>query len=182
MVFGVLAYGPTSLRAAYDRDVTASMRQVAGTARDAVTEADLAGLPPPVQRYLRVAGVVGQPRVRAMFVRMHGRIRGAPDTAWMPFASEQHNTFGDAPARMFYMTATRALLPIQGYHRFVDNPASMLIKAAALVPVVDLAGPEMTQSETVTLFNDLCILAPSALLDPHVNWSDAPSTRTGQRQ
>jgi hypothetical protein len=114
-----------------------------------------------------------------MFVRMHGRIRGAPDTACMPFSSEQHNTFGDAPSRMFYMTATRALLPIQGYHRFIASPASMLIKAAALVPLVDLAGPQMTQSETVTLFNDLCIMAPSALLDRHVSWSEAPTTSRG---
>ncbi|WP_157898948.1 DUF6544 family protein [Luteitalea pratensis] len=170
VVFGVLAYGPASLRAAYERDVNASFTRADPQARRVVTEADLAALPSPVQRYLRVAGVVGQPRVREMFVRMHGRIRGGREMAWMPFSSEQHNRFGDTPSRMFYMTATRALLPIQGYHRFVASAASMLIKAAALVPVVDMDSLELTQSETVTLFNDLCILAPSALLDSAVTW------------
>ena len=174
VIFGVLAYGPASLRATYERDVNASLVRATANAHRVVTEADLGRLPAPVQRYLRTAGVVGQPRVNEMRVRMHGRIRGGPGMAWISFSSEQHNTFGDAPARMFYMTATRALVPIQGYHRFVASPASMLIKAAALVPVVDMTGPEMTQSETVTLFNDLCIMAPSALLDRSVAWDPPP--------
>ncbi|HSO32687.1 MAG TPA: DUF6544 family protein, partial [Labilithrix sp.] len=40
-------------------------------------------------------------------------------------------------------------------------------------------GPEMNQSETVTLFNDLCLLAPAALVDARVTWEpiDARSVR-----
>jgi hypothetical protein len=170
VAFGALAYGPTSLRAAYDRDVRAELRASGGGVAPVVTDADLAPLPVPVQRYLRASGVVGQPRVLDMFVRMHGRIRGAPDAPWMPFTAEQHNTWGDRPSRMFYMTATRAMIPIQGYHRFIGTLASMQIKAAALFTVVDMAGDEMTQSETVTLFNDLCIMAPARLIDPRVTW------------
>ncbi len=46
----------------------------------------------------------------------------------------------------------------------------MRIKAAGLVPVGDLAGNDMTRAETVTLFNDLCIMAPGALVDPVISW------------
>lgn len=169
VVFGALAYGPTSLRAAYDRDVVATLAAVPGDGR-VVTDADLAPLPAPVQRYLRGCGVVGQRRVRSMAVRMHGRIRSAPDAAWMPFSSEQHNTLGYVPTRLFYMTATRAMVPMQGYHRFAGAPASMVVKAAAVIPVVDVSGAEMTRSETVTLFNDLAIMAPAALIDPRITW------------
>jgi hypothetical protein len=177
VAIGTLAFGPTSLRAAYDRDVRAEVLASRAAGAPVVTDADLAPLPAPVQRYLRASGVVGQPRVLDMFVRMHGRIRGAPDAPWMPFTAEQHSTWSDRPSRMFYMTATRAMIPIQGYHRFVGPPASMRIKAAALVPVVDMAGEEMTQSETVTLFNDLCIMAPAVLIDPRVSWDSAPPMR-----
>ena len=173
VLFGALTYGPTSLRAAYDRDVHDVLSTTARLAPPIVTDADLDGLPAPVQRYLRASGVVGQPRVTDMQVRMHGRIRGAPDAAWMAFTAEQHNTFGQTPARLFYMTATRAMVPIQGYHRFAEAPASMQIRAAALVPVVDLAGEEMTRSETVTLFNDICVMAPAALLDTRVDWGSS---------
>ena len=61
-------------------------------------------------------------------------------------------------------------IPAQGYHRYVGSSASMRVKAAALVPVVAAAGPEMTQGETVTLLNDMCIMAPATLIEPAIAW------------
>jgi hypothetical protein len=46
----------------------------------------------------------------------------------------------------------------------------MRVKAAALVPIVDLSGSEMNLGETVTMFNDLCVMAPAALIDPAIVW------------
>jgi hypothetical protein len=46
----------------------------------------------------------------------------------------------------------------------------MRVKAAALVPVVSAAGWEMAQGETVTLFNDMCLMAPAALIDAAIAW------------
>ena len=71
-----------------------------------ITEADLAALPPLVQRYLRFAGVVGTPKVQGFRARMTGRIRGSATAPWMPFVAEQHN-FYDPPRRYFWMEATR---------------------------------------------------------------------------
>jgi len=167
VVFGFLAQGPWSLRARYDGDVDAGLAHVAAVMP--VTEADLAHLPAPVQRYLLASGVVGQPRIRNMRVRMHGRIRSGPDAPWMAFTAEQHN-FYDRPARFFYMNASRALVPIQVLHRYAGTEATMLVKAAALVPVVQASGSEMTQAETVTLFNDMALLAPATLIDPSIAW------------
>ena len=179
VAFGVLAFGPTSLRAAYDRDVHDALRD--DRRGRMVTEADLVALPPPVQHYLRRAGVVGQPMVTRFRARMHGRIRSAPDAAWMPFTAEQYNVFGPQPSRLFYMTARRAGVPIQGYHRFIGDSASMVVKAAALVPVVDMRGEVMTRSETVTLFNDMCVMAPATLLDARVRWPAGGTARDGDR-
>lgn len=167
VVFGLLAWGPASLRAQYEREVDRGLART--TAASPVTEADLAHLPDPVRRYLRRTGVIGQPRVVNMRARMHGRIRSGPGDPWMPFEAEQHN-FYDQPARFFYMTASRSLLPLQGLHRFVGPDASMLVKLAALVPVARESGPDMTQAETVTLFNDMCLFAPATLIDPAIGW------------
>lgn len=147
--FGFLSQGPFSLRAEYDRDVT--RRVLAPATAMPVSEADLVRLPAPVQRYLRVVGVVGQPRVRNFRVRMHGRIRSGRDGRWMPLAAEQHNVV-DPPARLFYMTASMMGIPALGYHRYVERAATMRVRAAALVPVVTAGGREMTRGETVTLF------------------------------
>jgi uncharacterized protein DUF6544 len=176
VVFGVLGRGPRSLRAAYNRDVAHALARHGSDTP--ITDAELAPLPEPVRAYLRASGVVGQPRVRNFRVRMHGRIRNGRDGRWMPFTAEQHNFVGDA-ARLFYMNASMFMIPAQGYHRYVGPSVSMTVKVAALVPVVDASGREMCQSETVTLFNDMCIMAPATLIDPAIVWEpiDAHTAR-----
>jgi hypothetical protein len=177
VVFGYLTYGPGSLRAQFDRDVADGLGRTSASSTDAVprdgrgtiTEADLAPLPAPVQRYLRLAGAVGQPRVVSVRARMHGRIRSGPGARWMPFVAEQYDFF-DRPSRFFYMNASMFFIPAQGYHRYAGSEATMVVKAAAVVPVARQAGPSMTRTETVTLFNDMCLLAPATLIDPAIVW------------
>jgi hypothetical protein len=176
VLFGFLTYGPLGLRAAYDRDVEQALARV--TAADSIVEADLSPLPAPVQRYLKMAGAVGQPYVRNFHVRMHGRIRSGPDARWMPLTAEQYNIAGE-PARFFYLNASMFGLPVQGYHRYVGPSASMIVKAAALVPVARASGRELSESETVTLFNDMCVMAPAMLIDRAIGWEpiDARTVR-----
>jgi hypothetical protein len=176
VVFGLLADGPVSQRAAYEREVAQLLRLPADVG--VLTEADLAPLPDPVQRYLRVTGAVGHPRVRNFRARMHGRIREDPKSRWMPFTAEQHN-FYDEPARLFFMDASMIAVPVQVLHRYVGASAGMRVKAAALVTVVEMSGTEATQAETVTLFNDMCIMAPATLIDPAIAWEavDAHTAR-----
>jgi Family of unknown function (DUF6544) len=122
-----------------------------------------------LQRYLRATGVLRHPRVHNFRARMHGRIRNRPDARWIPLAAEQYN-FIDEPARLFYLTGSTFMIPVQGYHRYVGSSARMRVKAAALVPIVDVSGREMNQGGTVTMFNDLCVMAPAALIDPAIVW------------
>lgn len=46
----------------------------------------------------------------------------------------------------------------------------MKIKVASLLQVVDAKGEKMNQSENVTLFNDMCLLAPATLIDKNIQW------------
>jgi hypothetical protein len=43
--------------------------------------------------------------------------------------------------------------------------------------VVDLAGPDLTRTETVTILNDLAFFAPSRLVDPRLSWTPIDDTR-----
>jgi hypothetical protein len=61
-------------------------------------------------------------------------------------------------------------VPFDVLHRYIGDAATMDVRIAGLIPVQHLSGDEMTQSETVTLFNDICLLAPAALLDVPVRW------------
>lgn len=163
---------PPTLRSDYEHDVAHALGPVVPVAL--VTEQNLQHLPPPVQCYLRLAGVVGKPRVRNFRVHMHGRIRNGPTARWMPLSAEQHNVVAP-PARLFYLRSSMFGVPVQGYHRFVGTEATMNIRAAAFIPVVHAAGREMNQSETVTLFNDMCVMAPATLIDPAIVWETVDS-------
>ena len=134
-----------------------------------LTEADLAPLPEPVRRYVRLSGAVGQPRAHHFSARWRGRIRGGPDDAWMKFTATQHNFPGE-PARFFLMHATKSGLPVDAFHTFKAGRATMRVRLLSFVPLVNASGPEMDRAETVTLFNDLCLLAPGALVDPAIQW------------
>ena len=167
VVAGFMAEGPVSLHAAYGRDVRAGGLRTALV--PLVSEEGLVGLPPPVRRYLQLAGVVGQPRVRDFRVTMHGRIRRDRDKPWMPLVAEQHN-FVDVPSRFFYMSSSMFAIPVRGYHRYADGAATMKVKAGGLLTVASASGTEVTQAETVTLFNDMAVMAPATLIDPAIRW------------
>jgi hypothetical protein len=167
-----LTEGPRSFRAQFDRDVAIGLAR--HLEAPLLKESDLVRLPAPVQRYLRATGFVGQPRIRNYRLRFRGRIRSGPDSAWMPFEADQQS-FVDEPTRLFLMRARMFGLPVEAFHRFVDGRATMQVKVLGIVPMVDASGPVMDQSETVTLFNDICLLSPAALLDSRIEWDAVDS-------
>jgi hypothetical protein len=164
--YGYLAHGPTSLSAEYTRALAVAAPVPPGAP---LTEADLAPLPAPVQRYIRASGALGQPRVHDFRAHWTGRIRAGADEPWMDFTAEQMNTL-DPPRRFFFMDAVMKGLPVDVFHRFDEAGATMRVRLLSAVTMVDAAGPMMTRSETVTLFNDLCLFAPGELVRPSITW------------
>lgn len=165
------ASGPLSFRAEFERE--AGARTTAAAPPALVTTADLSPLPPAIQRYLTLTGALGQPRVTNFHARFRGRIRSGPDARWMPFEAEQVNVYA-SHARLFVMHASMLGVPFDVFHRFADGAATMRVRLASLLPMVDAEGPEMTQAETVTLFNDMCVFAPGTLISPSVTWPERP--------
>jgi hypothetical protein len=166
VAWGFAHRGPWSLPAEFERHLALATTASSG---EALREADLAALPEPVQRYVRAAGVVGQPRVRNFRATWAGRIRGGRDQAWMAFTADQLNTL-DPPRRFFLMDAVMKGLPVDVLHVFDENGATMRVRLLSVKTMVDASGEVLTRSETVTLFNDLCVLAPGELVRPSVTW------------
>jgi hypothetical protein len=88
----------------------------------------------------------------------------------MPFTGQQVNTYRPRPHRIFLMDATRSVLPVTVLHEFADTTATMRVKLLSLLTVVDASGPEMDRGETVTVFNDLVVMAPGAIAHAPVTW------------
>ena len=175
---GFAALGPGSFAAQWDHRVQAALT-AAPPAGPVVTEEDLVSLPAPLATYLRLSGALGNPRVTSFAATVHGRIRSGPETPWMSFTGRQVNTLGPNPQRLFYLDAVRGGLPVTVLHDYHDATATMRGKVLSLFPMLDASGPAMDQSETVTVFNDMVVFAPAALLDADVTWTqlDARTVR-----
>jgi len=169
-VYAWASRGPTSARARYRRMADDVLADPGPTT--ILTEEDLAPLPEPVAAYVRRSGAVGLPRVTSLRARIHGRIRAGTDRPWMPFTGEQVNTYGSWPNRLFFMDARMFGLPVDVFHHFVGPSATMEVKVCSLVPMAEARGPEMDRSETVTIFNDMCVLAPAALVGAPIAWRE----------
>jgi hypothetical protein len=159
----------TPLQARYQEQLRAQFSAQPLAPAATLTEADLAHLPAPVQRYLRRSGAVGQPKPRNVRVEFDARMFRAPGAAPMRASSVQHNFFGH-PARLFFMKARMFGLPVQVLHVYAGEQATMKVRVASLVNMVDLAGDELSVGETITVLNDMCVLAPGTLIDPRLAW------------
>ena len=174
--YGFAAHGPMSYDAEWKQRSAAALT-LTDAPTGVVTEEDLAALPAPLAGYLRRTGAVGAPRVASFSATFHGRIRSGADQAWMPFTGQQVNTYGSAPRREFLLHASRSGLPVTVLHVFEDGRATMRGRLLSAIPVMDASGPEMDRGETVTLFNDMVVLSPAALIDAPVTWTTLSASK-----
>jgi len=141
-----------------------------------LTEADLLHLPEQVQAYLRTVGVVGKPKVRSFRMVCSGEFKTAPDKGFVPFRAEQY-TVVDTSRRFYFMSLSMSGLPVIGLHVYKDAAATMQIRLAGLVTVADARGELMNKAETVTVLNDMCLIAPATLIDPRITWEPVDEDR-----
>lgn len=169
-VYSFLLRGPFSLHAQWHRHVDDALEAV-GSDAPIVTEEDLRDLPTSIAAYVRASGAVGRPRPTSVRADFHGRIRSGPDASWMSITGKQVNTFGADPRRFFLLETSRGGLPVLVLHAYAGATASMVAKVLSVATVVDATGPEMDQGETVTVFNDLVVLAPGAVVGAPIEWT-----------
>ncbi len=157
----------------YKKDVSENLMRTNTLENAVLTEADMAHLPAPVQKYLRYAGVVNKPKVKNVKIEFEGKMR-EKGKGWFPFTSEQYNFF-DTPARLFFMKGKMFGTTVPGYHAYKNNTASMDIRLFGKYHIVNIQGDTLFKTETVTFFNDMCLLAPAALIDKRIRWETIDS-------
>jgi hypothetical protein len=135
----------------------------------ALASADIADLPLPVQRYLHRSGAIGKPPVRSVRVAWDAEMFKAPGHQGMPGPAAQVDVL-QPPRRLFFMSTRMFGLPVAVLHDYAGTTASMRVRVARLFDVVNRQGTDLARTETVTLLNDLCFLAPSALAGPQFAW------------
>ena len=164
----VLNYGSYRFEKVYQNDVNKNLVSNNSSKTELITEVDLILLPKPVQRYLIYAGVLNKPKVYNMRITFEGQMRDKGKD-FFPFTCEQYSFF-NKPTRLFFMKAKMKGFNVTGYHKYDNATASMDIRLFGLFAVVKKSGKNMDKIETVTLFNDMCLMAPATLIDKRISW------------
>lgn len=168
-----------SLRARWDQVVAAEFEaQPLMPAQAAITAEELALLPSPVRRYVERSGAVGRPRPQNMRVVLDALMYRSPGQAPMRARSVQYSFFG-GPTRLFLMDARMFGLPVRALHVYREEAATFTVRVASAVTMVDLRGDDISAAETVTVLNDLCLMAPGALLDARLTWTEVDDRTAG---
>ena len=162
-------FGTNDFQARFDEAVAAEFAAQPLVAAPVLEEHELSGLPAPVQRFVRASGAVGRPRPQNVRVEFDAKMWRKPGQAPMQATSFQYNFLG-RPARLFLMRARMFGLPVRALHLYRHEQATFRVRVASLVNIVDQQGEQISAAETVTVLNDLCVMAPGALVDPRLSW------------
>lgn len=158
----------------YKKAVLEALESSDDNRNEILTEADIQSLPAIVRKYILRSGAVGREKVVNFRVEFTGGIRSKSSDEFMALRSEQYN-FTNRPTRLFYIVAKKKGIPAIGIHLYKNRTALMLIKLFGLFTIVNAKGMEMDQAETVTVFNDMCFMAPGSLTDSNIEWQDVDS-------
>ena len=132
-----------------------------------VTDDDLDGLPAPVQRYLRFAGVVGRPRIRTARVEQRGQMRVDPNQPWQPLVAEEH--FAVFPIGfLWHATVSSGLFSVEIRDAYFAGYGEVLARLASFVPIAEARGPEIDEGALVRYLGEM-VFFPTAFVD-QVRW------------
>jgi hypothetical protein len=123
------------------RDTQVLQARSAPTRAGVVTEQMPAGLPDPVRRYVRYAGVAGKPLPRTIRLHQKGKMRPGPGQPWMPLTQTPRTSIGcSRPACLGCCTALGPLAVGRAGDMYTGGTGRMLVKVASLWPVADASG------------------------------------------
>ncbi len=166
----VLGYASVS----FDRMVRKEVKGLLGRTTiktEVVTEEGIAGLPVPLQRWLKRAGVIGHRKVRSLHLEQQGRMRTKPGAAWMPVKAEQF--FSVDPPGFVWVADVKAapFVHLAGRDKYAAGHGHMLIKLLNIFPVADATGPETDQGTLLRFLAEI-IWFPTAALEEYISWEE----------
>jgi hypothetical protein len=135
-----------------------------------ITEADLAGLPNPVQRYLTYTGVLGKPRIETVRLKYEGKFRTGAGKPWLPISATQVYTT-NPPGFLWKARFKFGGLPFMvGTDTYKAGHSHMHGELAGLFTVVDGRGDEVDQGTMVRYLQEMSWF-PTAYLGENITWT-----------
>lgn len=164
-VFLKVPYSPIG---AEFRKVTAEKAALAAGAGGTFTEADIARLPAPVQKYFRHCGYLGTPKMSYMRAALRDVDFVMSENRTLRIDYEQFNLVG-RPERCALISSSLYGVPFEGFDSFGNGVGSMRGVLAKAIPLFDQRGEGMDRACLVTWLAE-CLMVPNAALQGFVKW------------
>lgn len=135
-----------------------------------VTDARLAALPAPVQRWLRWSRVVDKPVPHTVRLQQDGQFKASAHGGWMDFDANQYYTT-DPPG--FVWTVSMTMMPlvtIQGRDKYIGGTGDIEMKAASLLTVAHERSGRLDQGAMLRYLGEI-IWFPAGAVSPFIAWS-----------
>ena len=169
LIITIIGFFQIKFKNEYKEEVKIGLKESKNLQKNILNEAEIAYLPELIKKYIRYTGFMDKPIVNNFKIEFSGKIRDHAKPVWMELTSEQYN-FIRTPTRLFYLDATMKGLPVAGFHCFKNGVDYMDIRLLSIFKVEYQSGKVMDVSETVTFFNDMCVMAPGTLIDKRIEW------------
>lgn len=183
-VVGLVGVGASVQGLRFERRVARDARALAAQPSGApAPPAPLETLPPPVQRYLEVAGAAGRAPLRAVRVRHGGTLVMNP--GGRPFPVRGRQLFSLDPPGFVWWGRVRVApgVWVDGRDQSVAGRGNMLIRVASTFTVADAKGKALDEGALHRLLAE-AVWMPTLLRDArHVTWAplDASAARATLR-
>ncbi|MEQ8201037.1 MAG: DUF6544 family protein [Syntrophomonadaceae bacterium] len=132
-------------------------------------EADITGLPEPVQGYFRYCGYLDTPKMSySEVVYRDVDFALGKDKPLIKIDYTQYN-FVAKPNRMAYIDSAMYGIPFEGLDAYIDGAGSMKGVLAKLYPLFYQTGGAMDKSSLVTFLSE-SLLVPNVALQDYITW------------
>lgn len=166
MIFFNIPWSPTRARFAA---ITTSLTVTTQPSQGFFSEADIADLPVPVQKYFRNCGYIGTPKSSyTKVVYKDVDFSMGRGKSILKIDHTQYN-FVDAPNRIAYINSSVYGIPFEGLDSFINGAGSMRGVVAKLYPLFNQTGTAMDKSSLVTFLAE-SLIVPNVALQDYIIW------------
>lgn len=149
---------------------------IIGQTRDAIiTEADLAAVPIPIQRYLRFTRSMGKPFIARAEVTQSGQMKLKPDADWIPLHAEQWYDIPGTAFEWIGWVKAAPLFHVRARDQYKDGLGSLKIRLWGIIPMGKAEGQEANEGELMRYLSEI-IWFPTAMLGENITWEAMDDT------
>lgn len=136
-----------------------------------IKEKELAGLPEPVQKWLRTSGVIGKERIRSIRISQRGEMKLDPkQDKWLKPEAELYVRV-DEPGYLWHVDLPMIpLLNVKGRDLFHEGEGVMEIRIGSLIPVVNEKSNDKLNESSLHRFLLEMPWYPTAALEDYMTW------------